>query len=57
MTLDYLIENKDITDLSNFKTSAKSRYYFEIHNRQDIDNLSEIYAFSEKNNIKVLFIG
>jgi len=56
MTLNYLIENKDITDLSNFKTKAKSRYYFEIHNGQDIEKLSEIYSYSEKNNIKILFI-
>jgi len=56
MTLDYLIENKDIKSLSNFKTKAKARYYYEIHNRQDIEKLSEIYSFAKANNIKLLFI-
>ena len=56
MTLNYLIENKDITDLSNFKTPAKSRYYFEIHNRQDVIKMSEIKNFAKSNNFKILFI-
>jgi hypothetical protein len=56
MTLEYLIENKDITELSNFKTSAKSKFYFEIHSRQDIDNLSEIFLFAKLNKYKILFI-
>jgi hypothetical protein len=56
MTLDYLIKNKDITNLSNFKTQAKSKYYFEINNRQDIKKMSEIYSFSIESNIRILFI-
>jgi len=56
MTLNYLIKNKDITDLSNFKTKAKTKYYFEIHNRQDLKKMSEIYSFSKTNNYKILFI-
>ena len=56
MTINYLIENKDITELSNFKTQAKARYYFEIHNRQDLDKLSKIHEFAKLNNIKLLFI-
>ena len=56
MILKYLSKNKDITELSNFKTPAKAKYYFEIHNRQDIDKLFEIYNFSLSNNLKLLFI-
>ncbi|MCD5385264.1 UDP-N-acetylmuramate dehydrogenase [Candidatus Gracilibacteria bacterium] len=55
--LEYLQKDKKITDLSNFKTKAFTRYYFEIHNRQDIDKLFEIYNFSKNNNLKILFIG
>ena len=53
---EYLIKNKDITELSNFKTKAIARYYFEINSRQDIDKIHKIYNFSKKYNIKILFI-
>lgn len=56
MILDYLILNKDITDLSNFKTKAISKYYFEINNREDIKKLYDIYNFSKQSNLKLLFI-
>ncbi len=56
MILNYLIKNKDITELSNFKTSAKAKYYFEIHSEEDIDKIFEIYNYALKNNIKLLFI-
>jgi UDP-N-acetylmuramate dehydrogenase len=52
----YLIKNKDISSLSNFKTKAIARYYFEINSRQDIDILYNIKEFANKNNIKILFI-
>jgi hypothetical protein len=42
---EILIKNKDITELSNFKTPAIAKYYYEINYRQDIDNLSNIYNF------------
>lgn len=53
---EILIKNKNITELSNFKTPAIAEYYYEINSRQDIDNLSNIYNFWIKNNLKVLFI-
>ncbi|MDQ7009460.1 MAG: UDP-N-acetylmuramate dehydrogenase [Candidatus Gracilibacteria bacterium] len=52
-----LQKNKDITSLSNFKTPAIARYYFEINNLDDVDKLSKIINFSEKENLKILFIG
>lgn len=56
MILDYLIKDKDITELSNFKTKARTRYYFEINNRQDIDKIIKIYSFAKSENIQILFI-
>jgi hypothetical protein len=54
--LEYLIKDNDITHLSNFKTPAKSKYYFEIHDRQDVDKLVEIYKFARLNNLNILLI-
>jgi len=45
MNLNYLIKDKDITDLSNFKTKAKAKYYFELNNICDIEKINEIYLF------------
>ena len=56
MILDYLEKNKDITNLSNYKLIAKTKYYFEIHTWQDIDKLYEINNFAKENNLKILFI-
>ncbi len=56
MILDYLKKDIDISGLSNFKTKAKSKYYFEISSRQDIDKLVDIYKFAWDNNINILFI-
>jgi len=54
--LDFIQKNIDITELSNFKTIAKTKYYFEINNEKDIENLKEVINFSRKENLKVLFI-
>jgi len=48
--------NVDITNLSNFKTKAKTKYYFEINNILDIFILKDIIDFSKKNNLKILFV-
>lgn len=53
---EILIKNKDITDLSNFKTKAKSKYYYEINNEQDIYMIAKIFDFWKSNNLKILFI-
>lgn len=54
--LDYLQENVDITELSNFKTMARARYYFEIQSRHDVDKLYEVVQFANSKNLKILFI-
>ena len=54
--LDYLEKNKDITSLSNFKTKANSKYYFEINSENDLIKLSEIYNYSLDNSLRILFV-
>lgn len=54
--LKTLQKNIDITKLSNFKTKAFSKYYFEIKVDKDLKKLSKIIKFANENNIKVLFI-
>lgn len=51
-----LQQNIDITHLSNFKTKAKTKYYFEINNQNDVLKIKEIIEFWKKNNLKILFI-
>lgn len=56
MTLEYLKRDIDISKLSNFKTRAKTRYYFEINNENDIWKLKDIVNFSLENNLKIVFV-
>ncbi|MFK7780258.1 MAG: UDP-N-acetylmuramate dehydrogenase [Candidatus Gracilibacteria bacterium] len=54
---EILIRDKDITELSNFKTAAIANYYFEINSRHDVDKVFDIYNFGTKNKLPILFIG
>jgi len=54
--LEYLQKNKDITSLSNFKTRASAKYYFEINVLEEVYKLKEINDFAWKNNLKILFV-
>lgn len=54
--MKYLIKNKDITNLSNFKTPAEAKFYFEIKTINDLDKLYEIEKFAKSNNYDVLYI-
>lgn len=56
ININYLQTNVDITMLSNFKTKAFAKLYFEIKSRQDIDKLSEIVEYSKNEWLKILFI-
>ena len=51
-----LQQNIDITYLSNFKTKAKTKYYFEINNLDDVLKLKEIHDFANSKNLKILFV-
>jgi len=54
--MDYLKQNIDITNLSNFKTKAFTKYYYEINNYNDIFKLKEIYDFASKNWLNTLIV-
>ena len=54
--LDYLQKNKDITELSNFKTPARAEYLFELKSEDDLDKIADMYKFVEEENLKVLII-
>lgn len=54
--MDFLEKNKDITELSNFKTPAKAKYYFEINSEKDVEQLKPIYDFANLHNVKILIV-
>lgn len=54
--MEILQKNIDITNLSNFKTKAKAKYFYELKCEDYVKILPEIFNFSEKNNLKVLFV-
>lgn len=53
---NYLEQNKNLKNLSSFRTDARSKYFFEIKNLEDIDKLKEIIKFARENNIRYEFI-
>ncbi len=50
-------KDKDITELSNYKTPAKARYFFEICTRQDIDKIPQMLLWAESQKIPYIFIS
>lgn len=54
---DFLKENIDITHLSNYKTPASARYYFEVNSESDVTKLSEIYEFCRQQDIPYLIVS
>ena len=54
--MEILQKHVDITSLSNFKTKAFAKYYFEINSLEDVDKLSEINNFALENKYKILFV-
>ena len=54
--MNYLKTNVDISHLSNFKTKAKTKYYYEINEYNDIFKLNDIWNFSRQNNLWFLII-
>ena len=51
-----LKENIDITNLTSFRTKAKTKYLFEINNYEDIYLLNELWRFCEDNKLGIYFI-
>jgi UDP-N-acetylenolpyruvoylglucosamine reductase len=54
--LDFLEKNKDITNLSNFKTPAKADFYFEINNIDQLDQLKNVFQWIKEKNINYLIV-
>lgn len=52
-----LEEHKDITHLSNYKTPASARWYFEVRDNSDIDKLGDIIDWSKGEDIKILWVS
>lgn len=55
--LNFLQTDVDISHLSNFKTKAKTKYFFEVKELSDIGQLSDIYEFAKTQWLWVLIVG
>ena len=59
--LKFLQHNYDISSLSNYKTPAKARYFFDVKNdevhNENYHSLQEMFQFTRTNNLKSLIIG
>lgn len=53
----YLQENISITHLSNYKTPATARYFYEISNIDQIEELKQVFTYIQENHLKHLIIG
>ena len=56
-TIDTLKQNVDITHLSNFKTPAKTKYYFEFQSLEDKGVLSSLYRECLEYNLPFLVVS
>ncbi len=58
MTLpDFLEHDRDIGFLSAFRTPAKSRYFLDIRERDQIDLLPIVYSFAREQGIPLMIVG
>jgi hypothetical protein len=53
---NFIENNKDITELSNFKTKAIAKYFYEINNLDQLDELKLIFKYIAKNNTQHLIV-
>lgn len=56
-TPPYLKIDHDITLLSAFKTPARARYFFDMHEHADVEKLHEIYLFAQAQKLPLIIIG
>ncbi len=54
--MDILQKNVDISNLSNFKTKAKTRYFYEIDNIDKVCQLKSIFSFARKEDLQILIV-
>ena len=50
-----ILENIDISKLSNFKTKTKAKYFYKFEN--NIEELKNVISFAKENNLKILAIS
>ncbi len=50
-------ENRDITEFSNYKTPAKTRYFYEIYSEKQIHELYENISWARQNALPILWIS
>ncbi|MDD2487572.1 MAG: UDP-N-acetylmuramate dehydrogenase [Candidatus Gracilibacteria bacterium] len=55
--LQYLEQNKDITNFSGYRTKAIARYFFELKSIEDIIKIKEIQDFAKGQGLKIEYIG
>jgi len=55
--MEYLEKNKNITELSNYKTPAKAQYFFELKTEEDIGKLFRVIQWAKKEDIQTLFVS
>jgi UDP-N-acetylmuramate dehydrogenase len=55
--LSFLSENIEIWHYSGYRTTVYGEYFYELKNAWDLERLHEIYHFSKKNSLPLLFIG
>jgi UDP-N-acetylmuramate dehydrogenase len=54
---DMLQQNVDITHLSNFKTPARTRYFYTVSDRESLTKLQDISCFASRNNLPLLIVS
>jgi UDP-N-acetylmuramate dehydrogenase len=54
---EFLQQNIDITNLSNYKTPATARWFFEVLWEEDIEKLYKVASWARKEKLKVLWIS
>ena len=54
--LDTLQKNKDITQLSNFKTPASARWYFELNNMTQLSEFKDVIVFAHTKKLPILLL-
>jgi hypothetical protein len=53
---DFIEKNKDITDLSNFKTKATAKYYYDFNNIGQLEELKLIFQYINNSKIDHLIV-
>lgn len=55
--LPFLEQNKDLFKHSSFHTPAVARYFFELHEKEDIGKLHDIWKFAQEKTLPIVFLG